>query len=38
MTAVRNQKRFHWTLRGKHYYLLAAISLAALLAIFGAVL
>ena len=38
MTAVRNPKRFLWTLRGSYYYLLAAISLAALLAIFGAVL
>ena len=38
MKTVKKKDLFLWTLRGKPYYLLAAGSLAILLAIFGAVL
>ena len=38
MKTVRKKDLFLWTLRGKHYYLLAAGSFAILLAILGAAL
>ena len=38
MRTVRKKILFLWTLRGKPYYLLAAGSLAILLAIIGAML
>ena len=38
MKAIRKKKLFLWSLRGKPYYLLAAGSLAILLAIIGAAL
>ena len=38
MKNVRKRNLFRWTLRGKPYYLLAAGSLAILLAIIGALL
>ena len=38
MRTVRKSDLFRWTLRGKPYYLLAAGSLAILLAIIGALL
>ena len=38
MRTVRKRNLFHWTLRGKPYYLLAAGSLAILLTIIGALL
>jgi len=38
MRTVRKRKLFRWTLRGKPYYLLAAGSLAILLAVMGALL
>ena len=38
MKTVRTKRRFHWTLRGKPYYLLAVGSFAILLAIIGALL
>ena len=38
MSAVKKKNLFCWTLRGKPYYLLAAGSLAILLAIIGALL
>ena len=38
MKTVRKRNLFHWTLRGKPYYLLAAGSLAILLIVIGAML
>jgi len=38
MRTIRKTNLFRWTLRGKSYYLLAAGSLAILLAIIGAAL
>jgi len=38
MRTVRKRNLFCWTLRGKPYYLLAAGSLAILLAVVGALL
>jgi len=38
MRTVRKKSKFRWTLRGKPYYLLAAGSLAILLAIIGVLL
>ena len=35
---MRKRNLFHWTLRGKPYYLLAAGSLVILFAIIGALL
>ena len=38
MRTVRKRNLFHWTLRGKPYYLLAVGSLMILLTIIGAAL
>ena len=38
MRTVRKRSLFHWTLRGKPYYLLAAGSFVILFAIIGALL
>ena len=38
MRRVKKRDLFRWTLRGKHYYLLAAGSFVILLAIIGALL
>ena len=38
MRTVRKRNLFCWTLRGKPYFLLAAVSLAILLAIIGVML
>ena len=38
MRNIRNKNLFRWTLRGKPYFLLAAGSLAILIAIIGVML